>query len=132
QAEVVRQTERHIHTDPPTQEEMDELAGDVRRILEQGAPVEQRSAVQHAIGVAGTATSLGAISQRLEPYDAARVHGYVISRPECERILEQLAAVPVEQRREIPGLHPDRAPTIIAGVIILIEILELFALREVE
>jgi exopolyphosphatase/guanosine-5'-triphosphate,3'-diphosphate pyrophosphatase len=41
-------------------------------------------------------------------------------------------ALPLEQRREVPGLHPDRAPTIVAGVIILIEILELFALHEVE
>ena len=132
QAGVVRQTERHLHTDPPTREEMDQLAADVRQILEQGTPVEQRSAVQHAIGVAGTATSLGSISQELEPYDPSKVHGYVISRPECERILEQLASVALDQRRETPGLHPDRAPTIVAGVIILIEILELFALREVE
>src|SRR5205807_9817946 len=92
QAGVVRQTERHLHTDPPTESEREELAEDVRSILEAGAPVEARGAVQHAIGVAGTATSLGAISQRLEPYDPKRVHGYVISRPECERILEELAA----------------------------------------
>ncbi len=132
QAGVVRQTERHLHHDPPTQRERDELAADVRSILEQGVPVEHRNAVQHAIGVAGTATSLGSISQRLEPYDPKKVHGYVISRPECERILEELAAMPLEQRREVPGLMPDRAPTIVAGVIILIEILELFALHEVE
>jgi exopolyphosphatase / guanosine-5'-triphosphate,3'-diphosphate pyrophosphatase len=132
QAGVVRQTERHLDTDPPTEPEREELAEDVRSILEAGVPVEQRSAVQHAIGVAGTATSLAAISQHLEPYDPAKVHGYVISRPECERILEELAALPLERRREVPGLHPDRAPTIVAGVIILIEILELFALHEVE
>jgi exopolyphosphatase/guanosine-5'-triphosphate,3'-diphosphate pyrophosphatase len=132
QAGVVRQTERYIHTDPPTESEREELAEDVRSILEAGVPVEQRGAVQHAIGVAGTATSLAAISQHLDPYDPEKVHGYVIGRPECERILEELAAVPLEQRREVPGLQPDRAPTIVAGVIILIEILELFALHEVE
>ncbi len=36
------------------------------------------------------------------------------------------------ERREVPGLHPDRAPTIVAGVIILLEVLELFGLDEVE
>jgi exopolyphosphatase/guanosine-5'-triphosphate,3'-diphosphate pyrophosphatase len=132
QAGVVRMTERHIRSDPPTPDERNALAADVREILEAGTPVEQRSAVRHAIGVAGTATSLAAISQRLEPYDPAKVHGYVISRAECERILETLAKLPLEQRRQVPGLHPDRAPTIVAGVIILIEILELFALHEVE
>ncbi len=132
QAGVVRQTERHLHSDPPTGPERDALTDDVRSILERGVPVEYRSAVRHAIGVAGTATSLAAISQRLEPYDPAKVHGYVISRAECERILEELAALPLEERKQVPGLHPDRAPTIVAGVIILIEILELFALHEVE
>jgi exopolyphosphatase / guanosine-5'-triphosphate,3'-diphosphate pyrophosphatase len=132
QAGVVRMTERHLHSDPPTEPEREELAEDVRSVIEAGVPVEQRSAVQHAIGVAGTATSLAAISQHLEPYDPEKVHGYTISRPECERILEELAALPLEERRQVPGLHPDRAPTIVAGVIILIEILELFALHEVE
>jgi exopolyphosphatase / guanosine-5'-triphosphate,3'-diphosphate pyrophosphatase len=132
QAGVVRQTERHLHTDPPTEPERDELAADVRAILEAGIPVEYRSAVQHAIGVAGTATSLAAIAQRLEPYDPVKVHGYVIGRAECEQILAQLAALPLDERKQVPGLHPDRAPTIVAGVIILIEILELFALHEVE
>jgi exopolyphosphatase/guanosine-5'-triphosphate,3'-diphosphate pyrophosphatase len=95
-------------------------------------PENLRRAVDRAIGVAGTATSLGAIAQRLEPYDPAKVHGYVIGREECERILEQLASLKLERRREVPGLHPDRAPTIVAGVIILLEILKLFGLDEVE
>jgi exopolyphosphatase/guanosine-5'-triphosphate,3'-diphosphate pyrophosphatase len=132
QAGVVRQSERHLHTDPPAPKELDALAHEVREIFAAAVPQEHRRAVRHAIGVAGTATSLAAISERLEPYDPKKVHGYVISRAECERILELLAALPLERRREVPGLHPDRAPTIVAGVIILIEILELFALHEVE
>jgi exopolyphosphatase/guanosine-5'-triphosphate,3'-diphosphate pyrophosphatase len=132
QAGVVRQTERHIHTDPPTDRELAGLREDVRAILAGAVPAELRRAVAHAIGVAGTATSLAAIDQRLEPYDATKVHGYVIGVEACERILERLAALPLAERREVPGLHPDRAPTIVAGVIILIEVLELFDLGEVE
>jgi exopolyphosphatase / guanosine-5'-triphosphate,3'-diphosphate pyrophosphatase len=132
QTGVVRLTERHIHTDPPTDDEIEALAEDTRTILAAGAPEELREAVDWAIGVAGTATSLGAIAQRLEPYDPERVHGYVISRQECERILGRLASVTIEERRKVPGLHPDRAPTIVAGVIILLEILKLFGLGEVE
>jgi exopolyphosphatase/guanosine-5'-triphosphate,3'-diphosphate pyrophosphatase len=132
QAGVVRQTERYLHTDPPTAEEMDDLRGDVRAIFAEGVPEQHRRAVEHAIGVAGTATSLGAIAQNLEPYDAAKVHGYKITREECERILDRLASVPLEQRRKVAGLHPDRAPTIVAGVIILVEVLSLFGLPDVE
>ena len=132
QAGVVRQTERYLHTDPPTAEEMEDLRRDVRAIFAEAVPEDHRRAVEHAIGVAGTATSLGAIAQNLEPYDAAKVHGYKITHEECERILDRLASVPLEQRRKVAGLHPDRAPTIIAGVIILLEVLTLFDLPDVE
>ena len=132
QAGVVRQTERHIHKDPPTEPELDELREDVRGIIAEGVAEEHRRAVKHAIAVAGSATSLAAIAQELDPYDPEKVHGYLLRREQCEQILTRLAAIPLEQRRQVAGLHPDRAPTIIAGVVILIEVLKLFALHEVE
>jgi exopolyphosphatase/guanosine-5'-triphosphate,3'-diphosphate pyrophosphatase len=132
QAGVVRQTERHIHHDPPSDAELEALAGDVRSIIERGVPERHREAVGHAIAVAGTATSLAAIAQELQPYDPDRAHGYVLSRTECEQILARLASIPLAQRRRVPGLHPDRAPTIVAGAIILREALEMFVLSQVE
>jgi exopolyphosphatase / guanosine-5'-triphosphate,3'-diphosphate pyrophosphatase len=132
QAGVVRQTERHLHSDPPTGPECDALAHDVRRIFEFGVPVEYRRSVEHAIGVAGTATSMASIAQQLEPYDPDQVEGYVVSLDECRRILERLAALTVAERREVRGLHPDRAPTIVAGMIILLETLALFGLDDFE
>jgi exopolyphosphatase/guanosine-5'-triphosphate,3'-diphosphate pyrophosphatase len=132
QAGVVRQTERHLHTDPPTDGELDELGADVRAIIADAVPAARRRGVQHAIGVAGTATSLAAIAQRLDPYDPERVHGYQLARDEARRILAQLAAIPVAERRQVPGLHPDRAPTIVAGVVIFLAVLDLFGLEEIE
>jgi exopolyphosphatase/guanosine-5'-triphosphate,3'-diphosphate pyrophosphatase len=132
QAGVVRQTERHLHSDPPAEDELRELAADVRSIIADGVPLERRRGVEHAIGVAGTATSLAAIAQRLDPYDPERVHGYRLARDEARRILGELAAIPVAERREVPGLHPDRAPTIVAGVVIFLEVLDLFDLEEIE
>ena len=132
QAGVVRQTERHIHSDPPTREEIAALVADVRNIFEANVPVEQRRVVREAIAVAGTATSLAAIDQRLDPYDPEKVHGYRLSVDEAERLLDELASVTLEERRKTPGLHPDRAPTIVAGAAILLEALRLFDLREVE
>jgi exopolyphosphatase / guanosine-5'-triphosphate,3'-diphosphate pyrophosphatase len=132
QAGVVRQTERHIHEDPPVQAELDALADDVREILARGVPSERRAAVEHAIAVAGTATSLAAIAQQLDPYDPDKVQGYRLDRAESERILGELASVPLRERREVPGLHPDRAPTIVAGVEILLCVMDLFGLQEAE
>jgi len=132
QAGVVRQTERHLHSDPPRPSEREELARDVRAIFAAGVPDEYRRSVAHAIGVAGTATSMASIAQGLEPYDPDKVEGYVVSAAECRRILERLAGLTLEERRRVRGLHPDRAPTIVAGVIILLETLALFALDEFE
>jgi exopolyphosphatase/guanosine-5'-triphosphate,3'-diphosphate pyrophosphatase len=132
QAGVVRQTERHLHHDPPHQQELHQLAEDVKSTIEAAVPEETRRAVQKAIAVAGTATSLGAIDQHLDPYDPARVHGYELSRESAQKILTQLAAIPLQERRETKGLHPDRAPTIVAGVIILLEVMSLFGLDQIE
>jgi exopolyphosphatase/guanosine-5'-triphosphate,3'-diphosphate pyrophosphatase len=132
QAGVVRQTERHLHTDPPTEAEMRELSDEVRRIVADAVPEAERKAVARAIAVAGTATSLGAIAQDLDPYDPERVHGYRLEADEAGRILDRLARMPLEERRQVAGLHPDRAPTIIAGVLIFLEVTRLFGLEQVE
>ena len=84
------------------------------------------------VAVAGTPTSFAAIDQELEPYDSALVDGYRLTREACERILASLAALPLAERRRVPGLHPDRAPTIIAGGIILIEAMRTFSLDSME
>jgi exopolyphosphatase/guanosine-5'-triphosphate,3'-diphosphate pyrophosphatase len=132
QAGVVRLTERHLHTDPPTDAEQQALIADVRGILADAVPADRREGVERAISVAGTATSLAAIAQDLEPYDPTRVHGYQLTAAECERIQARLVALPLAQRREVKGLHPDRAPTIIAGVLIFEQVMALFGLEQVE
>lgn len=132
QAGVVRQSERHLHSDPPWSAELNSLAVDVRSILAAGVPDRFRRSVDWTIGVAGTATSMASIAQGLEPYDPDKVEGYVVSVDECRRILALLADLTLEERREVRGLHPDRAPTIVAGVIILLETLALFGRSEFE
>jgi exopolyphosphatase/guanosine-5'-triphosphate,3'-diphosphate pyrophosphatase len=132
QAGVVRQTERHLHRDPPPPHELQQLADDARATIEAGVPAEVRSAATSAVGVAGTATSLAAIDQELEPYDPARVHGYTLELAECELLLARLAQMPLDERRRVRGLHPDRAPTIVAGAAILIEVLRAFGLSRAE
>ena len=128
----VRHTERHLHTDPPTAAELDALAQDARAIVEAEVPAGVRAGVDAGIAVAGTATSLAAIDQELDPYDPERVHGYRLGVASCERLLARLAALTVVQRREVSGLHPDRAPTIVAGAGILLESMRACGLDEIE
>jgi exopolyphosphatase/guanosine-5'-triphosphate,3'-diphosphate pyrophosphatase len=128
----VRHTERHLHGDPPTAAELDALAQDARAIVEAEVPAGVRAGVDAGIAVAGTATSLAAIDQELDPYDPERVHGYRLGVASCERLLARLADLTVAQRREVPGLHPDRAPTIVAGAGILFESMRACGLDEIE
>jgi exopolyphosphatase/guanosine-5'-triphosphate,3'-diphosphate pyrophosphatase len=132
QAGSVRQTERHLAEDPPSRQELDELEDDVRSIMAAAVPDEVRRSAKSLIAVAGTATSLAAIDQRLERYDADRVHGYGLTLEACERMLGELAAIPLAERREVTGLHPDRAATIIAGAAILVEAISLFGVPGAE
>ena len=128
----VRQTERHLRSDPPAQAELAALAADARAIVESEVPADVREPVEHGIAVAGTATSLAAIDQELDPYDPDRVHGYRLGRDACERLVAELAALTLAERRGVPGLHPDRAPTIVAGAVILLESMRAFGLDAIE
>jgi exopolyphosphatase / guanosine-5'-triphosphate,3'-diphosphate pyrophosphatase len=128
----VRHTERHLHGDPPTADEMAALAEDARSVVRADVPPEVRERVEEGIAVAGTATSLAAIAQELDPYDPDKVHGYRFGQGTAERIVAQLAALTVDARRRVTGLHPDRAPTIVAGAVILLESMRAFDLDEIE
>jgi exopolyphosphatase / guanosine-5'-triphosphate,3'-diphosphate pyrophosphatase len=119
----VRFTERFVHTDPPTHDELDACSRAARDAL---APIELDAS--DAIGVAGTITSLAALDLGLDRYDGARVHGHVLTTAAARAQLERLAALPLAERRELPALEPERAPVIVAGGVILLAILEHFAL----
>jgi exopolyphosphatase / guanosine-5'-triphosphate,3'-diphosphate pyrophosphatase len=123
---VVRQTERHLADDPPTAPQLDALAADVAAEIERSVPEEVARSASRAIAVAGTATSCAAIDQALDPYDPSRVHGYEVPLATLKLLLARLGALDLDERRRVKGLHPDRAPTIVAGVIILIHALSAF------
>jgi exopolyphosphatase/guanosine-5'-triphosphate,3'-diphosphate pyrophosphatase len=131
-AGVVRMSERHISSDPPAPAQLQELARDVRRVFLEGLPPEQRALVTRGIAVAGTATSAASIAQELDPYDPARVQGYSLELATVELLLARLADMDEARRRSVVGLHPDRAPTIVAGMILLAEALRAFELDCVE
>jgi exopolyphosphatase/guanosine-5'-triphosphate,3'-diphosphate pyrophosphatase len=129
QAGVVRHTERHLVSDPPTPVELEELAADLRGLIEEATLEAPRA--EAGIAVAGTPTSLAAIELELVPYDPQRIHGHVLKLRSIQRMLSQLASAPLAKRAEIPGLHADRAPTIVAGVVTLVEAMRAFDLERI-
>jgi exopolyphosphatase/guanosine-5'-triphosphate,3'-diphosphate pyrophosphatase len=126
----VRLTERFLHSDPPTNGELEACSAAAHELLAHGVPRDVRPL--SAIGVAGTITSIAALDLGLAEYDPDQVQGHRLSREGVRAQLERLAALPLAERREIPALDPDRAPVIVAGTVILGEVLDHFGLDGLE
>jgi exopolyphosphatase/guanosine-5'-triphosphate,3'-diphosphate pyrophosphatase len=87
--------------------------------------------LESAVGVAATITSLAALDLGLDEYDRSRVHGHVLTRDGARAQLARLAAMPLEERRQVPALEPERAPVIVAGAAILVAILDAYGLESI-
>lgn len=122
QVGVVRHTERHG-------EDVDALRADVRATIRDALVGEVPSRV---VAVAGTATMAASMELELDPYDADAVEGRTLTIGALRDRLAMLHALDPVARRDVPGLHPDRAPTIVAGIAILIEVLEAASADQVE
>ncbi len=129
---VVRMSERHIRHDPPTPDELQALASETREAFLEAIPAAERDPVRFGIAVAGTATSAASMEQELEPYDPGRVHGHRLLLATVELLLARLAELTEAERRLVPGLHPDRAPTILAGMVLLSVAMRVMDLEQVE
>jgi exopolyphosphatase / guanosine-5'-triphosphate,3'-diphosphate pyrophosphatase len=128
----VRLTERFLPSDPPASSELDACAAALRSLLAERTPDDVRENVTAAIGVAGTVTTLAALDLGLEEYDRERVHGHTLPRVAVEEELRRLAALTLAERREVTPLEPERAPVIVAGVVIVREVLRHFELEALE
>lgn len=122
-----RVTERFFHDDPPTPDQMDAARQWIRETM---APYFEGLAtagfaIDRVVAVAGTATSVVSIREAMETYDSSRVHKAVVAAGELAAIEERLAAEPLEERRTTVGLDPKRAGVIVAGFVILEEVLAL-------
>lgn len=131
QAGVVRHTERFITSDPPDPAELENLAADIARLLAEVIKGTELPPIRDAVGVAGTPSSLAAVDLELEPYDPLAVEGHPIPIGVAQKWLSRLAAMPLAERRELTGLHPARAEALVAGLVILIEVMRAFSLEEI-
>jgi len=125
QAGCVRITERFLHHDPPSPDELVAAAAEVSALL-------PRLGVTAAIGVAGTVTTVAAIDLGLAEHDAARIHGHLISRAAVDHVTAMLSALPLAERERVAGLEPARAPVIVGGLVVLREVMTHYGLAAIE
>ncbi len=117
----VRITERHLHSDPPTREEIDAATADIAAALDQTlVPLSQTNAV---IGVAGSITTTAAMVLGLAHYDRQLLNNAVIDTDKVHLATHVLLAMTVEERRALGFMHPGRADVIGAGALILDQVL---------
>lgn len=113
-----RITEMFLRADPPTRTELDAarafIAGELRPYFD-----TMRAKPRTLFSLAGAATSLSAINLELEPYDSERVHLSCLTGPQLADLVGWLSGLTLAKRREVVGLHPDRAAVIVAGALII-------------
>jgi len=117
----VRMHERHVSHDPPLPTELHAIRQDIRGQLPESLPYRNARGV---IGVAGTITTLFAVSVAMTHYDGARVHGRCLSREQISHWSELFARLSVAERRKIPGLEARRADVIGTGTLIVLEVMD--------
>lgn len=112
---AVRLTEAHLRSDPPTAEEVRALQETVRGQLQQEAPLAEG---EYLVGVGGTFVNLASLHAGHADYQPERVHGATLTREQMQALAERLCALPLAERRRLPGIEPDRAPVLHAGALI--------------
>jgi len=122
---VVSLTEKFLQSDPSRPEEIKALEEKVLRTLHQTPLLESRIHPLSLIGTAGTVTTLAAMAQGLNRYDRGKVHNYILARESIDGILQSLLALPLSQRQKLPGIEAGREDVIIAGIFILLGVMNL-------
>jgi exopolyphosphatase/guanosine-5'-triphosphate,3'-diphosphate pyrophosphatase len=127
---VVRLSERLLHHDPPTAEEVQQAREWVRNKTAAAVADLPLPAELTFVGTAGTITSLAAMAQQLPTYEQARIHNYILNLETVKGLKAQLLSRSKAQREGMPGLERDREEVIAAGAIILRTVMETLGMSE--
>ena len=127
----VRMTERHLHGDPPTAAELTAATADIDAALDAVAAAVPVRQARTLIGLAGSVTTVAAISMGLPVYDAGRIHHLRVSAAEVHEVTRSLLAQTRAQRAAIPVMHPGRVDVIGGGTLVLDRIMQRFGFGEV-
>jgi exopolyphosphatase/guanosine-5'-triphosphate,3'-diphosphate pyrophosphatase len=120
----VRMTERHLHSDPPTEAEIDLVRADLAEAMRRAGESVDLRAAGTLVGVAGTVTTVAARALGLDSYDPEILHGAIIEREPLERAIADLAAMTRAERAALPYMHPGRVDIIGGGALVLGAVVE--------
>ncbi len=126
----VRLTERHLHDDPPTAGQVAAAEADIDRHLEEAEGIVRPEQAGTFLGLAGTVTTIAAISLALPAYDPAAVHLSRIGVDEVDRVTDLLVSADRTARLAQPAMHPGRADVIAAGGLVLRRAMRRWAVAE--
>ena len=115
----VRMTERHLHDDPPTQAQIGAARADIEAAIADVAKTVPVDRATTLVGLAGSVTTVAALSLGLSSYDAERIHHSVISATDVHRIAQSLLGQTRWERAALPVMHPGRVDVIGAGALVL-------------
>jgi exopolyphosphatase / guanosine-5'-triphosphate,3'-diphosphate pyrophosphatase len=127
----VRLTERHLHGDPPTADEIGRAEDDIRAALSlvrADVPVGEAATL---VGVAGSVTTVAAIALDLPEYEPEAIHGSRVPVGDVRKVTADLLDATRERRAAMPVMHPGRVDVIGAGALILRVLMDEFGLEEV-
>lgn len=120
----VRMTERHLHDDPPTPEQIAAAEADIAAAVDRALSVVPGREAATLIGLAGSVTTVVAIALGLDSYQPERIHHARVSYDEVAKVTADLLSRSSAQRMEYPVMHPGRADVIGAGALVLRVIME--------
>ncbi|CAL9440197.1 exopolyphosphatase [Streptomyces sp. NPDC101145] len=127
----VRLTERHVRHDPPTEDEVAAIRADVRAAIalaEETVPVREARTL---VGLAGSVTTVAALALGLGEYDSAAIHRSRIPYERVAEVSARLRSLTHDERAAFPVIHPGRVDVIVAGALVLEEIMTHVAAQEV-
>jgi len=127
----VRMTERHLHGDPPTGQEVAAAIADIDAALDTVAATVPVRQARTLIGLAGSVTTVAAIAMGLPGYDAARIHHARVSAADVHAVTRGLLAQTRATRAAIGAMHPGRVDVIGGGALVLDRLMERFGFGEV-
>ena len=132
---VVHLSEKYFHNDPPVTEELSELTNEIKLILATNCNIfnylnHKEIDKLRLIGTAGTVTTLAAIALKMKEYAIEKVNGYLLTGDKLKNIYKELVLIPSYIRKNMAGLEPGREVVIIAGTLIILNIMDMFSLND--
>lgn len=118
----VRLTERCLHSDPPTAQEVEAARGVVRERLDVALGVVPVEGARTWVGLAGTMTTLSALAHNMTAYDSAAIHLSRVAGVDLLAVCERLIGMTRSERAALPPMHEGRADVIGGGAIVVEEL----------